>query len=118
MKATTSDTFDSISNTCRRFKSLLEERKEDILPMVHIDFPEKVYNDLPRRSNKVKFSVKNLSMCFGPASGIIKCISNGIGKKNWRSAWLFQNTFDGKTQPQLVRDRARILQKQSKANCT
>ena len=30
--------------------------------MVHIDFPEKVYNDLPRRSNKVKVSVKKLSM--------------------------------------------------------
>ena len=88
MKATTSDTFDSISNTCRRFKSLLEERKEDILPMVHIDFPEKVYNDLPRRSNKVKVSVKKLSICFGPTSGIIECISKGIGKKNWRSAWL------------------------------
>ena len=88
MKATTSDTFDSISNACRQFKSLLEERKEDILPMVHIDFPEKVYNDLPRRSNKVKVSVKKLSVCFDPASGIIECISKGIGKKNWRSAWL------------------------------
>ena len=64
MKPTTSDTFDSISNTCRRFKSLLEERKEDILPMVHIHFSEKVYNDLPRRSNKVKVSVKKLSMCL------------------------------------------------------
>ena len=105
MKASTSDTFDSISNTCRRFKSLLEERKEDILPMVHIDFPEKVYNDLPRRSNKVKVSVKKLPMCFGPASGIIECISKGIGKKNWRSAWLlmekrnrnwFVNAYFGK----------------------
>ena len=89
MRATTSDTFDLISNTRRRFKSLLEERKEDILPMVHIYFPEKVYNDLPRRSNKVKVSVKKLSIYFGPASGIIECISKGIGKKNWRSAWLF-----------------------------
>ena len=85
MKATTSNIFDSISNTCRRFKSLLEERKE---AMVHIDFPEKLYHDLPRRSNKVKVSVKKLSMCFGPASSIIECISKGIGKKNWRSAWL------------------------------
>ena len=111
MKATTSDTFDSTSNTCRRFKSLLEERKEDIL---HIDFPEKVYNDLPRRSNKDKVSVKKLSICFGPASGIIECISKGIGKKNWRRGMV----VDGKTQPQLVRDRARIMEKQSKANCT
>ena len=88
MKATTSDTFDSISNTCRRFKSLLEERKEDMPPMVHIDFPKKVYNNLPRRSNKVEVSVTKLSMCFGPASCIIECISKGIRKKNWRSAWL------------------------------
>ena len=56
--------------------------------MVHIDFPEKVYNDLQRRSNKVKVSVRNLSMCFGPARGIIECISKGIRKKNWRSTWL------------------------------
>ena len=27
-------------------------------------------------------------MCFGPATGIIECIRKGIGKKNWRSAWL------------------------------
>ena len=27
-------------------------------------------------------------MFFGPASGTIECISKGIGKKKWCSAWL------------------------------
>ena len=90
LKATTLDstTFYSISSTCRRFKTLLNERKEHLLPMVHIDFPEHLYNGLPRRSNKIKVSVRELSRRFGPSSGIIECISKGVKKKNWLSAWL------------------------------
>ena len=41
MKATTSDTFDSISNTCKRFKSLLEERKDDIYRRCTLTFQKK-----------------------------------------------------------------------------
>lgn len=88
MNATALDTFASIINTCKRFKSLLEGRKEDILPMIHIKFPENMYKNIPKRSNKIKVSVKEISQCFGQSSGIIECISKGIGKKNWRSAWL------------------------------
>lgn len=93
LKATTLDstTFYSISSTCRRFKTLLNERKEHLLPMVHIDFPEHLYNGLPRRSNKIKVSVRELSRRFGPSSGIIECISKGVTNVCFRKAKQISN---------------------------
>ena len=56
--------------------------------MVHINFPENVFQNLPRRASKIKRSVKKLSKFFGSCSGVIECVSKAIGKKLWRSAWL------------------------------
>ena len=55
--------------------------------MVHINFPEIVFQNLPRQT-KIKVSVKKLSKFFGFCSGVIECVSKAIGKKLWRSAWL------------------------------
>ena len=88
MKSTTLDNYAFVSNTCQRFKNLLEDKVEDILPMVHINFDEKLYNALPRRSNRIKVTVRKLSKALGKSSGIIDSISNSIAQKNWRSAWL------------------------------
>ena len=56
--------------------------------MVHINFPENVFQNLRRRANKIKVSVKKLSKLFGSCSGVVECVSKAIGKKLWRSAWL------------------------------
>ena len=56
--------------------------------MVHINFPENVFQNLPRRANKIKVSVKKLSKFFGSCSGVIECVSKAIRKKLLRSAWL------------------------------
>ena len=61
MKSTTLDNYAFVRNTCQRFKNLLEDKVEDILPMVHINFDEKLYNSLPRRSNRIKVTVRKLS---------------------------------------------------------
>ena len=82
------DAFYPISRTCKRFQSVTEGKKGEILPMVHINFPENVFQNLPRRANKIKVSVKKLSKLFGSCSGVIECVSKAIGKKLWRSAWL------------------------------
>ena len=82
------DAFYSISQTCKRFQSVTEGKKDEILPMVHINFPENVFQNLPRRANKIKVSVKKLSKLFGSCSGLIECVSKAIGKKLWRSTWL------------------------------
>ena len=58
------DAFYSISRTCKRFQSVTEGKKDEILPMVHINFPENVFQNLPRRANKIKVSVKKLSIFF------------------------------------------------------
>ena len=63
--------------------------------MVHIIFPENVFRNLPRRANKRKVSVKNLSKLFGSCSGVIECVSKAIGKKLWRSAWLLIENIIG-----------------------
>ena len=56
--------------------------------MVHINFPENIFQNLPRRANKIKVSVRKLSKFFGSCSGVIECVSKAIGKELWRSAWL------------------------------
>ena len=52
------DAFYSIRRTCKRFQSVTERKKDEILPMIHINFPENVFQNLPRRANKIKVSVK------------------------------------------------------------
>ena len=59
-KAHTIDAFYSISRTCKRFPSVIEGKKDEILPMVQINFPENVFQNLPRRANKIKVSLKKL----------------------------------------------------------
>ena len=82
------DAFYSISRTCNIFQSVIEGKKDEKLPMVHINFPENLLQNLPRRANKIKVSVKKLSKFFGSCSGLIECVSKAIGKKLWRSSWL------------------------------
>ena len=79
------DAFYSISRTSKKLQSVIEEKKDEILPMFHI---EKIFQNLSRRANKIKVCVKKLSNFFGSCSGVIECVSKVIGKKLWRSAWL------------------------------
>ena len=74
------DAYYSISRTCKRIQSVIEGKKDEILPMVHINFPENVFQNLPRRANKIKVSVKKLSKFFGSCSGVIECVSKAIAK--------------------------------------
>ena len=74
------DAFYSIGRTCKRFQSVIERKKDEILRMVHINFPENAFQNLPRRANKIKVSMKRLSKFFGSCSGVIKCVSKAIGK--------------------------------------
>ena len=55
MKVTKShaiDAFYSISRTCKRFQFVIEGKKDEILQMVHINFPENAFQNMPRRANK------------------------------------------------------------------
>ena len=79
------DTFNAVRNTCLRFRSIVEEKRDDILPLVYLDFYENVLQSLPRRGNKIKAGVNKLSKHFGPNSGAIDDVRKAIGKKNWRS---------------------------------
>ena len=54
------DGFYSISQTCKRFQSVIEGKQDEILPMVHISFSENVFQNLQRRANKIKVSVNKL----------------------------------------------------------
>ena len=81
-------TFNAVHNTCSRFRSIIKEKQNDILPRVYLDFYDNVLERLPGRGNKIKVSVNKLSRHFGPNSGAIDDVSKAIGNKNWRSAWL------------------------------
>ena len=69
------DAFYSITRTCKRFQSVIEWIKDEILPMLHINFPENVFQNLPRRANEITVSMKKLSKFFGSCSGVIDCVS-------------------------------------------
>ena len=81
-------TFNAVHNTCSRFRPIIKEKQNDILPRVCLDFYDNVLVRLPRRGNKIKVSVNKLSRHFGPNSGAIDDVSKAIGNKNCRSAWL------------------------------
>ena len=65
------DTFNAVRNTCLRFRSIVEKKRDDILPPVYLCFYENVLQSLPRRGNKIKVNVNKLSKHFVPNSGAI-----------------------------------------------
>ena len=75
-------TFNAVHNTCSRFRSIIKEKQNDILPRVYLDFYDNVLERLPRRGNKIKVSVNKLSRHFGPNSGATDDVSKAIGNKN------------------------------------
>ena len=75
------DAFYSISRTCKIYQSVTEGKKDEIMPMVHINFPENVFQNLPRRANKIKMNLKKLSKSYGSCSSVIECVNKAIGKK-------------------------------------
>ena len=77
-------TFNSVHNMCSRFRSIIKEKQNDILPRVNLDFYDNVIERLSRRGNNIKVSVNKLSRHFGPNSGAIDDVSKAIGNKNWR----------------------------------
>ena len=59
-------TFNAVHNTCSRFRSIIKEKQNDILPRVYLNFYDNVLERLPRRGNKIKVSVNKLSRHFWP----------------------------------------------------
>lgn len=82
------NTYNAVYNTCLRFRTIIEEKKSDILPRIYLDFYDNVLERLPRRGDKFKVSVNKLSRHFGIGSSAIDEVRKAIGNKNWRSAWL------------------------------
>ena len=70
--------FIQSAQNCKRFQSVIEGKKDEILPMVHINFPENVFQNLPRRANKIKVSGKKLSKLFVSFSGVIECVGKTL----------------------------------------
>ena len=70
--------FYSIGRTCKRFQSVIKGKKDEILPMVHINFLENIFQNLSRRASKIKVSVKKLSKVFGSCSGVIECVIKAL----------------------------------------
>ena len=44
-------TFNSVNNTCSRFRSIINEEKNRILPRIYLDFYDNVLERLPRRGS-------------------------------------------------------------------
>ena len=62
------NTYQSVSRTCSRFKEIIMNRKESLLPRVYITFPDGMVKNLPAFDNKIKISVRKIIKIFGPLS--------------------------------------------------
>ena len=82
------DSFDSMSSTCVRFKELLENQKDKLLPSLHLPLSEKEQKELNRYNGKIKISTRKLVKMFGANSGVAKRVSEIVANQRWRSAWL------------------------------
>ena len=80
--------YKSVLNTCSKFRAFVYPLKNEISPLVYLDFYNTVLASLPAFGNKVKVSVNKLSRHFGPSSGAIDAVKNSIAHKNWKSSWL------------------------------
>ena len=74
-------TFNSVNNTCSRFRSIIKEGKKRILP-AHIPC---VYDESSKTRRQ---SINKLSRHFGPGSGAIESVRKIMGSKNFKTAWL------------------------------
>ena len=75
-------TLNAVHSTCSRFRSIIQEKQNDILPRVCLHFYGNVLEGLSRRGNKIKISVNKLSRHFATNSGPIDNVSKVTGSKN------------------------------------
>ena len=79
-------TCKSVRETCRRWSNVIVPLEEKLLLRIHIH-PSNVLPN-PTFKGKVKVSVRKMISSFGVSSGICKSISQHIGDRKWKSAWL------------------------------
>ena len=83
------ETFRYISHTCVRFQEIISTQKDFILSRIYIPFSENELKSFPRRSNRIKVSVRKLTSIFGPSSGVVMSLQTIIlNNRKWKSAWL------------------------------
>ena len=85
------ETYAILSQTCSRFNDILKQKKDALLPHIHIKFPDSVFESLPRFHDKIKVSVREIMKTFGPNSGVSTSLAEIVDDKKLKSAWVVIN---------------------------
>ena len=56
------NTYQSVSRTCSRFKEIIMNGKESLLPRVYLTFPDGLVKNLPAFDNKIKISGRRIDI--------------------------------------------------------
>ena len=86
------DTYVILSQTCSRFNAILKRKKDALLSQINMNFPESVFDSLPRFHHKIKVKVRKIMKTFGQYSGAATSLAEIVDDKKWRFAWLVINT--------------------------
>ena len=85
------ETYLYLSRTCSRFKQILQPKKGTLLPRIYMQFPDDIFESLPRWYDTRKVSVRKVMKIFGPLSGVAISLAKIVDNKKWKSAWLVIN---------------------------
>ena len=81
-------TFNHLSLTCSRFNTIIQKKSHHLLPNVHIQFSEKVYQKLSQYNGKIKVGARKIENLFEEHSGISIRILEAVNNRKWKSSWL------------------------------
>ena len=81
-------TYYFLSRTCSRFNMVLQRQRHVLLPSVYIPFTDDEAKKLVSYNGKINVSIRKIIIVFGVACSAILKLSEIIGDKKWKSAWL------------------------------
>ena len=64
------ETYVILSQSCSRFNTIFKWKKDTLLPHIHINFPDSIFDSLSRFDGKIKESVRKIMKTFGLYSGV------------------------------------------------
>ena len=85
------ETCDILSKTCSRFNDILKQKKDALLPHIHMKFSDTVFDSLPCFHDKITVSIRKLMKTFGPNYGVATSLAEIVDDKKWRPKWVIIN---------------------------
>ena len=63
-------TYAILWQTCSRFNDISRQKKDALLPHIHMKFSDSVFDSLLRLHDQIKVNIRKIMKIFGPNSGV------------------------------------------------